>query len=630
MYVIGTAGHVDHGKSTLVEALTGIHPDRLKEEKVREMTIDLGFAWLTLPNGVEVGIVDVPGHRDFIENMLAGVGGIDAVLFVVAADEGVMPQTREHLVILDILQIQRGVIALTKVDLIDDKEWLALVEEDIRRAFENTCLKNAPLVPVSAKTGRGIEELKQALSICLAQTPKKNDFGRPRLPIDRVFSLTGFGTVVTGTLLDGRLKTGDEIEILPAGIRGRIRGLQSHKRKETEAKPGSRTAVNLSGIDTAQIQRGDVLTLPGLYQPSQRVDASVKIAAHVETALKHNTEVKFFHGTSEVIGRVRLLGFEQLAANQEGWVQIEFRKPVVVANGDRFILRRPSPPETLGGGQIVNAHAPTRYKRFSTEVLERLKSLASSDPQRVLLEVIRRAKFVSDSDAFQTARLEWNDGKKILAGLFESGQVKIIGEEISPAGRILWLAANDALERERQKIIELVREYHQEFPLRKGIPREELRKRTGLLAKVFQFLYQNLLSEQILVEESLLVRLPGHQIQFNIQQQRLVNQLLERFFVSPFSPPSVRECVEVVGEDIFQALLTTGTLIQVSSDVVFLTDTYRQMVEEVIRLITLQGTLTVSQFRDRFSTSRKYALAFLEYLDQCRITRRNGDVRTLT
>ncbi len=277
MHVIGTAGHVDHGKSTLIEALTGVHPDRLKEEREREMTIDLGFAWMTLPPteaapAEEVGIVDVPGHRDFIENMLAGIGGIDMALFVVAADEGVMPQTREHLAILDLLQIQGGVVALTKIDMVSDPDWLDLVETDLHEVLANTVLADAPILRVSARTGAGIQELKKTLGEALAQRSPRPDLNRPRLPVDRVFTMAGFGSIVTGTLVDGSLRVGDEVEILPQGLRSRVRGLQTHKQKEQVAVPGSRTAVNISGIALEQIQRGNVIAHPGDYQPTQRID----------------------------------------------------------------------------------------------------------------------------------------------------------------------------------------------------------------------------------------------------------------------------------------------------------------------------------------------------------------------
>jgi len=304
MRVIGTAGHVDHGKSTLIEALTGMNPDRLKEERERQMTIDLGFAWMDLPSGEQVGIVDVPGHRDFIENMLAGIGGIDAALFVVAADEGVMPQTREHLAILDILQISTGLVALTKIDLIEDQDWLDLVEEDVRQVLTGTVLEDAPLVRVSAKNGEGIPKLLDLLDEILAERPPRQDLGRPRLPVDRVFSIAGFGTVVTGTLSDGHLRVGEEVEILPSRTQGRIRGLQTHKRKEDLALPGSRTAVNISGVTLEEIKRGDIVAHPGDYQPTRRVDVKFHLLKDASLTLKHNTEVKLFVGATEVLSRV--------------------------------------------------------------------------------------------------------------------------------------------------------------------------------------------------------------------------------------------------------------------------------------------------------------------------------------
>jgi selenocysteine-specific elongation factor len=393
MRVIGTAGHVDHGKSTLVQALTGTHPDRLKEEREREMTIDLGFAWLTLPNGEDVGIVDVPGHRDFIENMLAGVGGIDAALFVVAADEGVMPQTREHLSILDILQIQGGVVVLTKIDMIDDSEngrseWLDLVEDDLRKVLHGTVLGDAPILRVSARTGEGIPELLNALEGNLSERPPRPNLGRPRLPIDRVFTIAGFGTVVTGTLTDGHLAVGDEIQILPTDLKGRVRGLQTHKRKEELAVAGSRTAVNVSGINVDQIHRGDMLVLPGHYTTTRRLDIRFRLLPDASAPLLHNTETKMFIGAAEVLARVRLLGTEALLPGEEGWLQVELNRPVVAIRGDRYILRRPSPGETLGGGYVVDPHPKRRHRRFSEDLLLRLETLAKGTPEEVLLQTL--------------------------------------------------------------------------------------------------------------------------------------------------------------------------------------------------------------------------------------------------
>jgi selenocysteine-specific elongation factor len=322
MFVVGTAGHVDHGKSTLIEALTGIDPDRLAEEKAREMTIDLGFAWMNLGDSEEIGIIDVPGHRDFIENMLAGVGGIDLALFVVAADEGVMPQTKEHLAILDLLEVNGGVVALTKVDLIDDEDWLELVTIDLSETLMDTVLAEAPIVPVSARTGAGLDRLKDNLLNRLKATTPRQDTGRPRLPVDRVFSLPGFGTIVTGTLIDGRLRVGDSVEIQPSGLKGRIRGLQTHKTKREIAEVGSRVAVNLTGVGRDDVKRGDVLAAPGTIRDTILLDAVYRHLPDADAPLKHNVEVKLFVGATEVLARTRVLGTRQIEPGQEGWLQL--------------------------------------------------------------------------------------------------------------------------------------------------------------------------------------------------------------------------------------------------------------------------------------------------------------------
>ena len=387
MFVIGTAGHVDHGKSTLVYALTGIDPDRLAEEKARQMTIDLGFAWLRLPGlPDEVGVVDVPGHRDFIENMLAGVGGIDLALFVVAADEGVMPQTREHLAILDLLQIQGGVTALTKVDLVDDPEWLELVTLELTEAFEGTVLAHAPIIPVSAHTGQGLDQLKATLADRLQLCQARPDQGRPRLPIDRVFSLSGFGTVVTGTLMGGQLRLGDEVEIQPSGLTSRIRGLQTHKTRLNLAQPGSRVAVNLGGVDRGQVKRGDVVARPGVVRPTLLLDVVYRHLAAADAPLKHQAEVKLFVGSAETLARTRILRAQQINPGEEGWLQLALSQPIAAMRGDRFILRRPSPGATLGGGRVLDPHPGRRHRRFRRELPQHLRPQArlvrAADPYK--------------------------------------------------------------------------------------------------------------------------------------------------------------------------------------------------------------------------------------------------------
>ncbi len=629
MRVIGTAGHVDHGKSTLIAALTGTHPDRLKEEQAREMTIELGFAWMTLPNGEEVGIVDVPGHRDFIENMLAGVGGIDAALLVIAADEGVMPQTREHLAILDLLQIPAGLIVLTKTDLASDPAWLDLVETDIRAAAAGTVLAGAPIIRVSAKTKAGLDLLIANLQLILQEKPPRPDLNRPRLPIDRVFTISGFGTVVTGTLSDGSLSVGDEVEILPSGLTGRIRGLQTHKKKEERAVPGSRTAVNISGVNVEQIRRGDVLAHPRQYTPTRRLDAHFRLLKDASSPLRHGQEVKFFIGASETIGMVRLLGAEELRPGEQGWIQLELRDPLVAVRGDRYILRRPSPGETLGGGMVVDPAPKGRHKRFDEAVLKSLEALARGSPADILFEAALALNIAPLKDIVRHSRLEQAEAENALQELLTDGRLTALEDgALTPASDLLAAAAPrwNAL---HTQTVQLVEAYHKDFPLRRGIPREELKSRLKLPPRVFQAVIKKLLAENLLVERGALTAKPEHEIRFGTQEQAKVQTLMRRFEANRFSPPGVRECQAEVGEEVFNALVEREDLVTVSSEVVFRKQDYEFMREEIRRTLGERGRITLAEVRDRFQTSRKYAQALLEHLDAVGMTVRDGDFRKL-
>ncbi len=640
MRVIGTAGHVDHGKSTLIEALTGIHPDRLREEREREMTIVLGFAWMTLPNGEEIGIVDVPGHRDFIENMLSGVGAIDAALFVVAADEGVMPQTREHLAILDLLQIQGGVIAITKADLVDDAEWLDLVEADVRETVAGTVLDSAPLVRVSAHTGQGLDELKHILARVLADRPPRPDLGRPRLSVDRAFTVAGFGTVVTGTLTDGHLTIGDEVVILPGGLRGRVRGLQTHKKKEQTAVPGSRTAINISGVDLNQIQRGDVVTRPGDYFATRRLDLYFNALPEITQPLRHDMEAKLFIGASEVYSRVRLLGTDVLRAGESGWLQLELRRPVVAIRGDRFILRRPSPGETLGGGVVVDPQPRGRHKRYDAVVLERLEALIHGDPADILLQALHTLGVATLNELVERSSLENRVAHQAFEQLRQGGDVLVISgaqEELKPNELLISRTQWEDLTRQ---VVEQVEQYHQAYPLRQGMPREELKSRLRLAARPFNLILAKLIRDGVFettqIRENLpgvsavpVVYKPGHEIRFTSEQERRVGRLMEKFAKDPFSPPTIKTCIADVGEGVYNALIDLGRLMPVSAEVVFRWEDYQRLVRLVRDILEEEGVVSVARMRDQLKTSRRYVLAFLEHLDAIGVTVRDGDVRRL-
>ena len=627
MRVIGTAGHVDHGKSTLIAALTGVHPDRLKEEQAREMTIDLGFGWLTLPNGEEVGIVDVPGHRDFIENMLAGIGGIDAALLVIAADEGVMPQTREHLAILDLFQIPAGLIVLTKTDLASDSDWLDLVSSDVRAAVRGTVLADAPILRVSAKNRTGLESLISNLQLFLQDKSSRPDLGRPRLPIDRVFSIAGFGTVVTGTLTDGSLAIGDEVEILPSGHKGRVRGLQTHKKKEERAVPGSRTAVNISGIALEEIQRGEVVVHPNQYQSTRRMDVRLRLLKDISAPLKHSAEVKVFLGTAETIAAIRILGAEELAAGEDGWAQLELRDPLVCVRGDRLILRRPSPGETLGGGTVIDPHPKGRHKRYDESVLKSLESLSHGSPADVLLEAALALGPAAVKDVLTRSRLEAEAAESAVEELLGNGQLvnldggqRTVDSLVMPAAQ--WQALQD-------KTVQIVREYHNSFQLRRGIPREELKSKLKLQSRMFNTFVSRIVDQKQLMEDGSFVALPSHDVTLNGADQAKAQGLMRKFAANPFGPPSVKECQSEVGEEVYNALIDMGELTAVSQEVVFRTKDYEAMVAKVKSAIQQKGQMTLAEVRDLLGTTRKYVQAFLEHLDLIGVTAREGDARRL-
>ncbi|MBC7259495.1 MAG: selenocysteine-specific translation elongation factor [Chloroflexi bacterium] len=627
MHVIGTAGHVDHGKSTLVKALTGIDPDRLKEEKEREMTIDLGFAWLTLPSGESVGIVDVPGHKDFIKNMLAGVGGIDAAVLVIAADEGVMPQTREHLDILDLLQVQNGVVALTKRDLVEDPEWLDLVLADVSETLEGTVLEGAPIIPVSARTREGIPELLAALERTLGQIPPRPDRGRPRLPVDRVFSIAGFGTVVTGTLTDGSLRVGQEVEIQPQALKARVRGLQSHKQKVDVAMPGSRVAVNLSGVNTDQIKRGDVVTSPGWLRPTVLADVRLKSLDDAPRALRHGQEVEFFCGAAEVMAKVRLLESDTLAPGHEGWAQLALSRAVPLVKGDRFVIRQPSPSLTIGGGVVVNPHPGRKHRRKQPSVIAQLETAAHGTPEEIILQALDSPPPLEVGELLRKSGMPRETLLEALERLRSQGQVVPIGDKtLADATLVTTPHAWQALV---GQMTDLLRAYHQQYPARLGMPKEEVKSRLKMPARLFNEIVQQAAAEGAVASDEAALRLPSHTPHFRPEEQAKVDALLAAFRRSPYATPSVAECEQAVGSEVFNALVEQGRLVKVSAEVVFLAETYDEMVDRVMRFIKENGSITVAQVRDMFSASRKYALALMEHLDQRKVTRRVGDERVL-
>jgi selenocysteine-specific elongation factor len=618
MHVVGTAGHVDHGKSTLVRALTGIDPDRLTEEKERGMTIDLGFAWLTLPGGEEISIVDVPGHERFIKNMLAGVGGIDLALLVVAADEGVMPQTAEHVAILDLLRVRRAVVALTKVDAVE-ADWLELVQSDLTEYLAKTGLAGAPIMPVSALTGQGVPELIAGLERALADTPPKSDLGRPRVPVDRVFTVAGFGTVVTGTLIGGRLATGQELEVVPGGQKVRARGLQMHKTKVSEALPGSRVAVNLVGVSTEEIGRGQVLAQPGWLDPTLAADVNLTTIPDAPHPMLHGSTLTFHSGSAEVEARVLLFEGDALVPGQEGWGQLRFADPVALVKGDLFVLRTPN--ATVAGGEVVDPRA-RRHRRRESGLIEGLRVLREGSPEEAALGQLAARGPLDAASLGERVGLPPARARELLEALLAQDEVVRLGDFYLTPGR--WRELSD-------KIAATLAEYHRTYPLRPGMPREELRSRVAAPPRLFPHALARLGAEGTLTDREGLVRASTHAIVLTPEQELRAQRVIERLNAGKFAPPSIAELPPDVRPEpeLLRALAEQGRLVLADEELAFAPEAFAEMRDQVVSVLRDRGKITVADARDLFGSSRKYVLALLELLDRQHVTRRVGDDRVL-
>ncbi len=615
--VIGTAGHVDHGKSTLIRALTGIDPDRLREERERGMTIDLGFAWLRLADGTDVGIVDVPGHQDFIRNMLAGVGSIDAVLLVIAADEGVMPQTREHLAILSLLGVERGLVVLNKRDLVDD-EWAGLVAAEVRAALFGTPLADAPLVEVSAATGAGLAGLRQALAGVLGAVPPRRDLGRPRLPIDRAFSMAGFGTVVTGTLIDGSFAAGDEVGIVPGDRRARVRGLQTHRRSIDVARPGSRVAMNLTGVDKDELARGMVVTRPGAQVAISVVAARLAMLESASGPLGHDELVKVHVGTAEAMARVSLLEGSALEPGETAWTQLRLQTPIAVAVGDRLVVRRPSPSETLGGGSVADI-AATRLRRRA-EAVAALERRSGSLPEGRLLASLDVPRTVQE--AGERSGLTIAERDAAVEALVARGQAVRLADSF---------ISRDSYEALATRVERTTGLAHRRSPLRPGASREEVRSSLGLAARRFNALVARMVEEHRIAERGSALALPSHVVTLGVEAEARWSRAREALARDPLQPPRPAALASEHGidQELLVALAERGDLVRVSPDAVFLPEAVARFAEAVIAALERERTITVARARDLTGSSRKHVLPLLQFLDDHGLTRRVGDDRVM-
>ena len=619
MFVVGTAGHVDHGKSALVRALTGIDPDRLQEEKERGMTIDLGFAWLSLPSGKDISIVDVPGHERFVNNMLAGVGSVDMAMLVVAADESIMPQTKEHLAILDLLNVKSGVIVITKKDLVDE-EWMELVKLDVQDLIQDTVMANSPIYGVSSETREGINELIEGIDNALSLSNRGRDIARPRLAIDRSFSVSGFGTVVTGPLIDGCIEVGQELEIAPSRKSVKIRGLQTHKRKEEIANPGTRVAANISGIDQTDVSRGDVLTIPGWLRPSEAFDVHLKVLEDAPNNLRHNMFVSLHTGTIEIVSRLRLLEGDIAEPGSVTWAQIKPNSSVPVVKGDHFVLR--SNMTTLGGGVVVDPHAK-RHRRRDDKTIERLTILEMGTISDVLVNTIDShglnlldLKNLSDKIGMETSIIV-NE----ISALINDGMILSTDDDVNVA---FYFTKNSW-----DSLVDIttlwLNEYHKEFPLRSGAPKEEIRNKLRMDGFGFNKVLSLLCKKNIVEESASTISLIGYSPRLSSKQLEVTKAYIDAISKDPFSPSTD----VVIESEVLNFLHESGEVVKVADGVTFSAGSYNQMVSSVKEYINKNGDISVGDVRDLFHTSRKYALALVDYLDQQQVTRRVGDVRIL-
>ena len=628
--IIGTAGHIDHGKTTLVKALTGMDTDRLKEEKERGISIELGFAFLTLPDGTQAGIVDVPGHERFVKTMLAGVGGIDLVILVIAADEGVMPQTREHLHICELLHVRRGLVALTKADL-TEADWLEMVQADVAEALKGTFLDGCPIVPCSATTGQGLPDLLQAIQGQAVLAEPKRTEGIVRLPIDRVFSIKGFGTVITGTLWAGTLRAGDEVVVLPSDLRSRVRRLQVHGQTVEYAVAGQRTAVNLPGLEVSQIERGDVLCLPETLRPSEAFDATLSLLPDAPRPLANRARVRFHLGTSELLARAVLLDREELTPGDRTYVHLRLESPSAALPGDRYVIRSYSPSFTIGGGSILDPNPP-KARRARAKMIEHLRVLEQGRPTDRVERHLLAAGFTPMTADELRARsdLDPTAVAESLRELTDKGAAILVGGKAE--GGILHAERVAQLEKE---VLARLAEFHAKEPLKDGLAKEELRSKLPpqLPPATFGWMLGRLTTAGQIAVARDKMRLHGHRPRLSAAEEEVKVRIDAAYRTAAFQPPTPDTVLAGLRADrklaqaVFRRLVDDGVLVRITEDIFLHRESYQVMRERLLTHFRTQPSINVGSMKDLFGVSRKYAIPFLEHLDDARVTRRQGDER---
>jgi selenocysteine-specific elongation factor len=622
---------VDHGKTALIKALTGTDTDRLKEEKERGITIELGFASLKLPSGQTLGVVDVPGHEKFIKHMVSGAAGIDLVMMIIAADEGIMPQTKEHLNICSLLGIRTGLVALTKIDMVEN-DWLELVKTEIQDFLKGTFLEGVPVIPVSALKQKGIDELTAALDTVVQNIPEKNDCGIFRLPVDRVFTMKGFGTVVTGTLISDSISVGEDVLILPEEINTRIRGIQVHNQPTQEATAGQRTAINLQGIEKESLQRGDVLARYGTIVPSIRLDVYIDYLKNNAKSLKNRTLTRLHTGTSEIIARVILIEKDELAPGEKGFAQLILEKKDVVVAGDRFVLRSYSPITTIGGGLIIDP-LPPKHKRLNKKVIEELATLLNGTLPKKIEVILERAGFAGTNLRHLVFRLGTNakNIKEALQSILSQKSALITDKEETN------IISASFYEKLAQSAAEIISQYQKKNPLREGISKEELKASLGrdISPKLFFMLLQNLADQKKIEVDKETVRLFGHKVTLADDLNSIRQAILKIYNEAGLTPPSFKDVInnfqdkKTEAQNIIKLLLKDGSLIKINEELIFTREALDNLRKNYKALLVKEGKATPVSFKELTGLSRKYIIPLMEYFDTDKLTMRVGDHRIL-
>jgi selenocysteine-specific elongation factor len=629
--ILGTAGHIDHGKTSLVKAISGTDTDRLKEEKERGITIELGFASLNLPGGQQIGIVDVPGHEKFVKNMVAGATGIDMVAMVIAADEGVMPQTREHMEVCTLLEIKYGLVVLTKIDLVD-KEWLELVTEDIREFTEGTFLEGAPVLPVSSATNEGIPELISTLAKFADDIPDNPSSGMFRLPVDRVFSMKGFGTVITGSLISGQVSIGDSVMLYPSMVDAKVRGIQVHGNSVETAASGMRTAINFQGLEKSVVNRGDVLSPPNALKPSYMADVIFNFLKSNTKPLKNRTRVRFHSGTSEVMGNLILLDRDEIEPGETAVVQLRLDVRVALVKDDKFVVRSYSPVRTIGGGQVLNP-IPTKHKRFNSEVVEGLKKIVDSEGEGVIDFHVKQNGHAGVS--FHDLKLMTNLSDKKLQSAVTA---LLSANSIVQTDKELRLYMHrETFEKLEQEISNYLSAYHESNPLKEGMSREELKSKLprGLGAKTFNLILERMTKSGVIVHDKNMVRMAEHKVLLQVDQDDIRKKIIASYKGTGLTPPYFKDIQKKLdlepstAKDVLALLVDKEELVKIKEDLYFYKDAVEELRGRLVEFLMENEEISTPQFKDMTGVSRKYVIPLIEYFDANKITIRVGDNRRL-